>query len=97
LPLLFVVRRFRVLSRRFRPYGLQSAEFSKVGSSENFLGGSELWNIAVTVLDLGVFIPLGPPTAILLLPLAQYAVLTLISHLAFTPNLLSSKSLPSID
>jgi hypothetical protein len=61
LHLLFVVRRFRVFSQRFRPYGLQSAEISKVGSSKIFLGGSELWNITVTVLDLGVFIPPGPP------------------------------------
>jgi hypothetical protein len=68
LPLLFVVRRFRGFSQRFRPYELQSTKISKVGSSEIFVGGSELWNIAVTVLDLGVFIPLGPPTAILSLP-----------------------------
>jgi hypothetical protein len=55
--------------QQFRPYGLQSAEISKVGSSEIFLRGSELWNIVVTVLDLGVFIPLGPPTATLSFPL----------------------------
>jgi hypothetical protein len=60
LPLLFVVRRFQVFSQRFRPYGPHLVEISKVGSSEIFLGGSELWNITVTVLDLGYLYPLVP-------------------------------------
>ena len=44
----------------------------------------------------GIYTPQSP-NGYLLPPLAQNAVPTVFSHLAFTPNLLSSKSLPSID
>jgi hypothetical protein len=40
-PVVFLVRMFRVYSRRFLPYGLQSAKVSEFGSSEIFLEGSD--------------------------------------------------------